>query len=70
MSGARRETQQLIRELEREGFSVTRTGSGHWKVQPPTGGGMVILAFSPKAASFEKTMIRLREIGYTGGRTR
>lgn len=67
---SRREVSKLVRELEKDGFIVTRTGSGHWKITNPKHGGMVIMAFSPKAASFQKTMIRLREIGYTGERTR
>lgn len=64
MSSARRETQQLVNELRRAGYSVTRTGSGHWKIQPQAGGGMVIMAFSPKSSQFHKTLIRLRELGF------
>ena len=66
MSSARRETQQLVNELRRDGFKVTRTGSGHWKVENPSRAGMVIMAFSPKTASFYKTLIRLRELGFQG----
>lgn len=63
---SRREMQQLVKELERQGFSVTRTGSGHWMVRPSEGDGVVILAFSPKVASFHKSLNRLRKIGYRG----
>jgi predicted RNA binding protein YcfA (HicA-like mRNA interferase family) len=55
---------RLVRELESAGFLVTRTGSGHWKVQHPMGGESVIMAFSPKHTGFQKSMIRLRKIGY------
>lgn len=64
MSDTRRETARLVRELKKCGFIVARTGSGHWKVQPPEGGGQVIIAFSPRTASLHKTMARLRGIGY------
>lgn len=63
---SRREMDQLVRELEKQGFSVTRTGSGHWMVRPPKGDGCVVLAFSPKHTSFHKTLIRLRKLGYVG----
>jgi hypothetical protein len=64
MSSARREVDQLIRELRSAGFSVKRTGSGHWMVRPAAGEGCVVLAFSPKIANLHKTRARLRSIGY------
>lgn len=64
MSDSRREIARLVRELERQGFSVKRTGSGHWMVRPPEGEGCVILAFSPRVATFHKTLARLKNIGY------
>lgn len=64
MSDTRRETARLVRELKKCGFIVTRTGSGHWKVQPPEGEGSVVMAFSPRNQSMHKTLIRLRAIGY------
>lgn len=63
---SRREMQQLVKELRRDGFTVTRTGSGHWMVRPAQGEGVVVMAFSPRTASFHKTLIRLKEIGYNG----
>lgn len=64
MSDSRREIARLVRELEKQGFSVKRTGSGHWMVRPPAGEGCVILAFSPKIAALHKTMARLKAIGF------
>lgn len=61
---SRREMQQLVKELERAGFNVTRTGSGHWMVRPAEGEGSVVLAFSPRSSSFQKSLQRLRKIGY------
>jgi predicted RNA binding protein YcfA (HicA-like mRNA interferase family) len=55
---------RLVRRLEQAGYVVTRTGSGHWKVQHPRGGEQVIMGFSPTGTAFHKTMKRLREIGY------
>jgi hypothetical protein len=63
---SRREMQQLVKELEKAGFSVTRTGSGHWMVRPPVGDGCVVLAFSPRMSNFHKTLKRLEGIGYRG----
>jgi len=53
-----------VRELKKQGFSVRRTGSGHWMVRPPEGEGCVVLAFSPKLAAMHKTLARLEAIGY------
>jgi len=55
---------RLVRELEKQGFSVKRTGSGHWMARPPEGQGCVILAFSPKLSVMHKTIARLRALGY------
>ena len=63
MSG-RSEQMKLVKELERQGFSVLRAGSGHWKVTRPGRPGMVVLAFSPKGTPQHKTMKMLRELGY------
>jgi len=61
---SRREMQQLVKDLEKAGFIVTRTGSGHWMVRPPKGDGCVVLAFSPRVASFHQTLKRLEKLGY------
>jgi predicted RNA binding protein YcfA (HicA-like mRNA interferase family) len=54
-----------VRELEKQGFSVKRTGSGHWMVRPPEGReGCVVLAFSPKLAVMHKSITRLKNLGY------
>jgi hypothetical protein len=45
---------------------LDRTGSGHWMVRPPRGDGCVVLAFSPRHTGFQKSMIRLRKLGYKG----
>ncbi len=57
---------KLIKDLDRQGFDVSRTGSGHWKVTYPGRPGCAILSFSPKGSAFHKTMKRLRELGYQG----
>ena len=63
MSDTRREMLQLVRALKKQGFTVERTGGGHWKVRRE-GGTMVIMAFSPRSAAMQKTLARLKEIGY------
>lgn len=64
MSAGRAETMKLVKALEKQGFDVARTGSGHWKVTHPERSGMVILAFSPKGSVLHKSMKYLRELGF------
>ena len=55
---------RLVRELESAGYHVTRAGSGHWKVRPPDGHGLVVMAFSPRRSGLHRTMSHLKKIGY------
>lgn len=55
---------QLKRKLEKQGFTVERTGSGHWKATKPGYPGHVIFAFSPSGSGLYQTIKRLRELGY------
>jgi Holliday junction resolvase len=64
MSGARAERQRLVKKLQKQGFSVTRTGSGHWKVESPVSDGHVIMAFSPRSPADYATVKHLKRIGY------
>ena len=63
MSG-RAETAQLIRSLRKQGFTVDRTGSGHWKVFRTGGHGSVVLGFSPNHQGLQRSIKRLQGIGY------
>lgn len=63
MSG-RAERMQLVRRLKKAGFVVERTGSGHWRVQHPGGGDVVVMAFSPTSTSDHKTRKQLESIGF------
>jgi predicted RNA binding protein YcfA (HicA-like mRNA interferase family) len=64
---ARGETRQLIIKLQKQGFVVARNGSGHWKVTRPGRDGMVIIGFSSNSSGHQKTLKRLRELGYQEG---
>lgn len=64
MSDSRREVARLVRELRKAGFTVDRTGSGHWRVHREGVQGSVVMAFSPKHTAMHKTMARLKTIGY------
>lgn len=64
MSGATGERMRLVKKLKKQGFRVTRTGGGHWKVEPAEGEGHVIMAFSPRSAGQYDTIKHLRSIGY------
>ena len=61
---SRGETMKLVKDLEKQGFVVERTGSGHWKVTRPGRSGCVVMAFSPKREPGFKTFKLLRELGY------
>lgn len=64
MSGGRAESMKLVKNLRKQGFTVSRTGSGHWKVTHPDRGGMVIMAFSPRTAGGQDTIKHLKKLGY------
>ena len=64
MSGARAERARLVKKLEKQGFDVDRTGSGHWKVTHPDREGSVIMAFSPRSPADYTTVKHLKKIGY------
>ena len=55
---------RLVRALRKQGFTVERTGSGHWKVSRPGREGSVVLGFSPRTGGLHKTLKRLSELGY------
>ena len=63
MSG-RPEQMKLVKDLQRCGFVVERTGSGHWKVTRPGRKGCVFMSFSPSGKPQHKTFKRLAELGY------
>ena len=64
MSGARAERARLVKKLEKQGFDVDRTGSGHLKVTHPDRDGSVIMAFSPRSPADYTTVKHLKKIGY------
>lgn len=63
MSAGRAERQKLVRRLRKAGFSVERTGSGHWRVSNDRGES-TIMGFSPSSSGTHLTMKKLRAIGY------
>lgn len=66
----RRETSQLLKKVEKQGFDVKRTGSGHWKVTHPEREGSVVVGFSSSARGLQQTIKRLRQLGYQEGTKR
>lgn len=60
----RSEMTKLVKDLQKEGFSVTRTGSGHWMVRPPQGSGSVVMSFSPAKRGLSQTLKQLKALGY------
>jgi hypothetical protein len=55
---------QLVAELEDEGYAVTRTGSGHYKVNKDDGPS-VFMPHSPSdTRGFHRIYRKLRTIGF------
>jgi predicted RNA binding protein YcfA (HicA-like mRNA interferase family) len=61
---SRAESMKLVKDLRKQGFTVERTGSGHWKIGAPDQENSVVMAFSPRTGGQHKTLKRLKEIGY------
>jgi predicted RNA binding protein YcfA (HicA-like mRNA interferase family) len=59
MSAGSREAHRLVRILEQAGWSVWRTGSGHWRAEAPDGRELVI-ASSPGNAGFARDRLKVR----------
>jgi len=60
----RKEMRQLVRELEHEGYSVTRTGSGHYRVRR-NDGPAVFMPHSPSdARGMHRVYRKLKAIGF------
>lgn len=60
----RKEMRQLVRELQHEGFEVTRTGSGHYCVRK-NGGHAVFMPHSPSdARGMHRVYHKLKTIGF------
>lgn len=55
---------QLVKALRKQGFTVERTGSGHWKIYNSAGEGPVVMAFSPRKSGQHRTLKRLEALGY------
>ena len=66
MSG-RPEQMRLVKALRKQGFTVERSGSGHWKVTHPEQEGCTYMSFSPRGTPQHKTIKRLKDMGYTEG---
>lgn len=60
----RGEMSKLVKKLRKQGFEVSRTGSGHWMVKAPNGPGSTVLAFSPSARGLRQSEKQLVQIGY------
>lgn len=63
MSG-RSEQMRLVKALIKQGFTVERTGNGHWKVTREGVGGVTYMSFSPSGAPQHKTIKLLKAMGY------
>lgn len=58
------EMTKLVRKLRKEGYLVSITGSGHYKVTGPE--SFVILPMSPRRDDMRPVMRTLKLIGYKG----
>jgi hypothetical protein len=61
---SRNEMSRLVLKLRKQGFSVDRTGSGHWKVCSDQSESSVVLPFSPRKVHLKSIHCDLKKIGY------
>lgn len=54
---------RLVKDLKKQGFTVERTGGGHWRVTNERG-DVAFLSFSPRSSGLHRTLKRLRAMGY------
>lgn len=66
--GGRGQQMQLVKSLRKQGFTVERTGSGHWKVTHPERDDCTFISFSPSPLPQHKTLKRLKAMGYKEGK--
>jgi hypothetical protein len=64
MGGGRADQMKLVKALRKQGFTVERTGSGHWKVTREGSKEFAFMAFSPNRVPQHNTIRRLKEMGY------
>jgi hypothetical protein len=70
---ARKEITALLRKARGQGFAITATGSGHWRVTNPSTGAWTIIAATPRGGHVLRDIARrLRRIGFASqpGKTR
>ncbi|WP_433330006.1 hypothetical protein [Spirillospora sp. CA-294931] len=61
----KKEIARLIKVLETQGFSVTKTRKGHWLVRDPEGHVIATLASTPSdTRGFANSVARLRRAGF------
>jgi len=57
MAGHRADMMKLLKQVQKQGCTVERTGSGHWRITTPNG-AVLITSFSPKTAGVLRSTIR------------
>lgn len=57
---------KLVKALRKQGFTVERTGSGHWRVTSPDGERSTTIGFSPRWSGFKAAQRKVRELGFNG----
>ena len=59
-----KDVKAFVRELERAGLTVERSGGGHWRVRSPEGKTVAFVPFSPSTNRWrENTVAQLRKRG-------
>lgn len=59
-----KDVKAFVRELERAGLTVERSGGGHYRVRSPDGKTLAFLPFSPSTRRWrENTITQLRHRG-------
>ena len=65
---ARKDLETLVRDLQRQGWTVVKTKNGHWQFISPEAGRAIVVASSTPSDLREiaNTRSRLRRAGYRG----
>lgn len=66
MASAKKETKEIIKAAERQGWRVEQLKSGHWRFYAPDGKNIVHASGTPSDhKALDNLVARLRQYGFT-----
>ena len=62
---SKKDTKELLKEAEGQGWRIEKTKGGHWRVFSPDGAGIVYVASTPSDhRGFKNTIAKMRQYGF------